>query len=467
MITRACVSRRPLALAFLLSLFAAGLTGPVFSATVMDSQVIHHGFIYYYDLGVDPSGHAHAFLDDGLIDQLYYRTNRSGAWGPPENLGHTSDWGSLNVSGTADAGGHGHVAFDGGRAIDSFFYGTNRSGSWVSTSVRDDMRWFALDLGPAPAELPRCAYYDNYSGLNYGTMAPGGSWTHVVVDGSGEIATFAGRYPDLAVDGSDHGHIAYYYYVDQQIRYATNASGTWQWEMVATDPSIGAESYIALAPDGTVSVCYTTSAGIFVARKNGALWDHALVAAVENYGQCDLGVLPDGSAVVVYNESWSGPLMLALENGGGYGTTEILPHAADGEGPALEIQGGMAHVLAWDQNTQDVEYLAVAVDPAGIEETADGLASSLRVCPNPVTSDAVLAFALRRSGPVTIEVADAAGRLVGRWTREGVVPGGSAAVETRVAFSAICPGGDLPVGSYFCRVRSAAGTECRRVLVLR
>jgi hypothetical protein len=46
-------------------------------------------------------------------------------WGSPVNLGHTSDWGELKVSGAVDASGHGHVAFDGGRAIDDLFYGTS------------------------------------------------------------------------------------------------------------------------------------------------------------------------------------------------------------------------------------------------------------------------------------------------------------------------------------------------------
>ncbi|MDM7914294.1 MAG: hypothetical protein QUU85_03385, partial [Candidatus Eisenbacteria bacterium] len=417
---------------FLLPVLVVAAVTPA-AALQVETEVIHNGFIWYYDLGVDSQGFAHAYLDDTLADLLYYRTNLSGSWSEPILIDHTSDWGSLNVSGTVDAAGKGHVAYDGGRAIDDFFYATNRSGSWVATEVRPDMRWFALDLGPAPAELPRCAYYDNYSGLNYGVMAPGGNWNHVVVDGSGEIGTFAGRYPDLVVDPADHGHIAYYFYEDQQIRYATDASGAWQWEPVASAPGIGNESWLALDASGAATVCYQTGDRIWIARKSGGTWVSTAVTPPGSwgYGQADVDIATGGLAVVAYDDVSQGKLMLAVETAGGFVAQEVLDSTADGEGPVLEVRGAVAHLLAWNSQTNEVTYVKATLDLAATPEPWNGLQPLLTVLPHPVRDQASLMLRLPEAGSVTLTLVDPAGRQVGSW--RGVLPAG----QTKLAWEAL------------------------------
>jgi hypothetical protein len=353
------------------------------------------------------------------------------------------------------------VAFDGGRAIDNLFYGTNRSGSWVTTSVRQNVTWYSLSLGPLPQELPRAAYYDGYSGLNYGEMAGDGGWSNVLVDGSGDISTFAGRYPDLEMDDADHGHISYYYYVDSQIRYATNASGAWQWEVVVTDPLVLPESYLSIEPDGSVVICYSTQEGIYVARKSGGVWGSKLVAPIGVYGMADLGVMNDGRAVVVYNDWMAAKTYLAVEMGSSFYTREILPHTADGGGPSLVVQGQTAHVLAWDQNTQRVEYVTESLDLAGVEDGVAASVPALRVMPNPVTPSTSIALIPGRAGPISLEIVDVAGRLVRSWSGE------SSGREVRLHWSDLDGAGRLAAGTYYCRVRGSGTNDAQRIVVLR
>jgi hypothetical protein len=440
----------------------------------MEISVVASGFYYYHDLGVDPAGSAHAYIDETGIDQLYYNSNAGGPWGTPQYIHHTSDWGSINVSGAVDSDGDSHIAFDGGRGgrADDFYYATNRSGSWVCTVVYPGMRWYALDLGPAPDELPRVSYYDNYSGLNYATMAANQTWSSVNVDHSGGVTTYAGRYSDLIVDDSDYGHISYYYYVDKDIRYATNSSGSWQWEVVASDPNIASKSWITMAPNGTVIVNYRIGGQIWIARREGGSWIPTPVTPPGNYGQSDVktDAFGLGRVIVVYNDPGADKLMLAVENGDTFEHYEILDRAVGGDGPILQVQDGLAHVLAWDQAAREVLYLVGELPPVcGIDEQPktdlpDAACSlDLRMAPNPVTAGGLIRFHLHRAESAAVEIFDVGGREVWRWAAAR-----RAAGEVELPWGAIdATGRPLPSGAYLCTLRAGDAVQTHRCLIVR
>lgn len=423
----------------------------------LESSLVHTGFIYYYDLGVDPTGTAHAFIDDTLLDQLYYRNNDGGAWNPAVYIDHTSDWGSINVSGAVNTAGQSHIAYDGGRANDALFHARNTSGTWVTGQVIANMRWYALDLGPAPDERPRVAYYDNYSGLNYASQASDGSWSFVNVDNSGAVATFAGRYPDLYVDDQDHGHISYYYYVDQEIRYATNASGTWVWEAVASAQGIASKSYITLAPNGAVLVNYLAESRIWLARSNGSSWDYLPVTEAGSFGQSDIKTDPDGRALVTYNDYTTGKLMLAVEEPGGFTHYELLDHTADGDGPILQVQGTTLHVLAWNQSSQELTYLTGPLAPAGLESSTATNALQLAIRPNPMRAQGLISFNSPGDAAAMIRVVDSLGRIL--W--EAHAPAGQTGRMTIP-----CRAAEWASGTYYCTVGAGSQHATRRLLVL-
>ncbi len=392
---------------------------PVAEPYPVEAIPIANGFYYYHDLGVDPAGWAHAYLDETSIDRLYYSTNAGGAWGAPVYINPTSDWGSINVSGAVDSQGRSHIAFDGGRAIDSFFHATNRSGSWQVQQVISDMRWYALDLGPEPEELPRAAYYDNYSGLNYAAMQPGGTWSHANVDNSGGVTTYAGRYPDLVVDDMDHGHIAYYYYVDSQIRYATNSSGSWAWFVVATDAGVQPKSYITRTPQGELLISYNINGRIWLARGEGGAWTHTAVTDPGSFGQSDVKCDAAGNAILVYNDSSADRLLLAMETGGGFEHYELRDHQAGGDGPVLQVCDEILHALAWDRTTEDVFYLTGPLYPAAVGGLSIAMPVSLQAHPSIVRSGEPLALhlVLPTARDARIALFDATGCRVW-WMRE-------------------------------------------------
>jgi len=74
----------------------------------------------------------------------------------------------------------------------------------------------------------------------------------VTLDAIGDV----GRHSVLELDTADHVHIAYYDVTDQRINYATNASGSWMHEVVATGLAFSSEfrSVLSIAADSTGAV---------------------------------------------------------------------------------------------------------------------------------------------------------------------------------------------------------------------
>jgi hypothetical protein len=330
-----------------------------------ESSLVYTGFTYYYDLAVDVAGNAHAFIDETLEDRLYYSNNVGGTWGTPQYIDDTSDWGTINVSGAVDSLGFAHIAYDtgpgGGGGNDILTYATNGSGSWDITQVRSTSRWYSIALSPAGE--PRVSYYYDYSGLNYAILT-GSTWTHEVVDSTGDIATYAGRYSDLAVDNNDHAHIVYYNYTTDAVRYASNSSGTWQWEELVSNPDSG-YAEVALGPDGTVLAAYRADGRIWLSRRQNDSWETVPVTDVGSFGDLDVKADDSGAAYVVYNDSAAANLKLAIERDGSFEHYDIFSSEAGGSGPILQIHDRTVHVLAWKREAEQLFHLRGTLPLAG------------------------------------------------------------------------------------------------------
>ncbi len=323
----------------------------------METSLVNTGFIYYYDLAVDTAGDAHAIMDETSLDRLYYSNNVGGTWGTPEYIDNTSDWGTINVSAAVDSLGFTHIAYDsgpgGGGGNDILTYTTNQSGSWSRDQVRWNSRWYGLDL--SPDGLPRVSHYHDYSGLNC-AIYDGSSWTHELVDSTGDVGTYAGRYTDLVVDGNDHGHIVYYNYTTDAIRYASNSSGTWEWNEVVTDPD-SQHGKITLDPAGNVLVAYVYGSRVWLATPDDGGWNAVPVTDPGSYYYLDVETDDDGVAYVVYNDGDAGALKLAVEADGNFDHYQILDAQAGGSGPVLHLHGNIIHVLAWNRATEELFHL--------------------------------------------------------------------------------------------------------------
>jgi hypothetical protein len=230
-------------------------------------------------------------------------------------------------------------------------------GDW--TRVRPSDAANSRSISVAPAEASTVAYYDRYSGL---TPPTSGSrdWTNVLVDGAARSPRSPAGTRILSWT-SDHGHISCYYRLADPSRRMRRGLAVGSRRGGRTS-----SSRICRSSPGTVVIC---SAGrIYIAHKIGGVWARSswLGQRLRNTDRLD-GRRRRGRRL----QRWmTAKTYMAVESGGSFNTREILPHTSDGEGPSLAVRGQTAHVLSWDQNTQRVEYVTAALDPAGVVDVA-------------------------------------------------------------------------------------------------
>jgi hypothetical protein len=111
------------------------------------------------------------------------------------------------------------------------------------------------------------------TGVGYATNSPAGTWSSETLDGAaGSIGGTA-----IALDGSAKAHVSYYDAVNARLMYATNASGTWAAEPVAT--SAGFVSSIAVDGLGNIAIAYADEGELRYTARSGATWSVAAFIA--------------------------------------------------------------------------------------------------------------------------------------------------------------------------------------------
>jgi PKD repeat protein len=111
-------------------------------------------------------------------------------------------------------------------------YATNASGSWVLSTIDSSgiVGYSGISLAMDSNDKAHVVYFDNvYDDLKYTTNSSG-TWTSSVVDSN--ISRFQNSLPtvEIAIDSSNNLHIIYY--SQGSVKYASNISGSWQFENV-------------------------------------------------------------------------------------------------------------------------------------------------------------------------------------------------------------------------------------------
>ena len=73
-----------------------------------------------------------------------------------------------------------------------------------------------------------------------------------VIDETGNV----GRHPSIAVDSKDRIHISYWDYTNRDLKYATNATGSWVIDSLDTGGNVGSHSSIAVDSKDKIHISY-------------------------------------------------------------------------------------------------------------------------------------------------------------------------------------------------------------------
>ncbi len=213
--------------------------------TVWDCETVDSlGTVGYYNsITVDLNNKAHISYvyqtHFTTLAELRYATNASGIW---EVETAYSGFTKAVTSIAVDSSGGVHISFG------SLKYATNTSGIWVSENIdyTGDMGTYTSIALDARSGV-HISYFDAYSyvfDLNYATnsnVTPGTGncintdWDCETVDSLG----YFGEYNSIALDSISGVHISYFDRHNTALKYATNASGTWQIETVDNTGSMG------------------------------------------------------------------------------------------------------------------------------------------------------------------------------------------------------------------------------------
>lgn len=194
---------------------------------------------------VDNNGKLHICYTEGLLFELYYRTNASGNWVNTTVV--TGD--AYNFSLARNNAGHNYIAYS--KTSDNrVFLATDATGSWTSEIIDTPQSGSVTSTdividSHGSIHLVYSNWFDMFTiELVYVTNSTG-SWQRTVLAARGTI----GWQPAIALDNSDHVHVSYtdLHAGSQEatVLYQNNVAGTWSTPVVV-DTSQGSYSSIAV-----------------------------------------------------------------------------------------------------------------------------------------------------------------------------------------------------------------------------
>ena len=221
-------------------------------------------------------------------------------------------------------------------------------------------------------------YGDFVYDVKYATNA-GGTWTIAVID-SGILAP---GFTSIALDSSDHVHISYPHWDattgDKTVQYTTNAGGSWVSTPV-TSIALGRggdSAAIAVDSNDHAHICYTAAGSIMYATNGSGTWDSVTIGSGDIYSAIALDSA-DHAHISYYDAIPNGgELHYATNASGAWVNTRIDGAPASGRYTSIAVDSNDAVHIGYQRYTTPNDQLKYATNASGawatsiVESTAD------------------------------------------------------------------------------------------------
>jgi len=262
-----------------------------------------------------------------------------------------------------DSNGFPHIAYGGDHLYHAYHDGMSWNYETIDpSSLVGDYASIAVDSEGAV----HVSYYDlTNSGLKYATNASG-SWKTFTLDSVGDVSSVRfvsyGYCTSIAVDPEGAVHISYFDGNDYNIKYATNASGS--WEIYSLDSAGGTYSSIVVDPEGTVHISYCGK-GLKYATNASGSWKTYTLDSAGSF--TSIAVDPEGAVHISYYDYSNNDLKYATNASGSWETFTLDSADYVGQYSSIAVDPeGAVHISYFDWSNKNLKY---ATNASGSWET--------------------------------------------------------------------------------------------------
>lgn len=181
----------------------------------------------------------------GSSNGIVYLNNLTGSWNE-ENVGSSYSWGCANV---VDNNNNIHIIY---MVSGSLKYAYKDISGWTITTLVSQNA-SEPDMAIDSNNKVHISYLDNNTlDLKYLTNASG-SWVDTVLDSVGDVGVASA----IAVDGNNKVHISHIDITNRHLKYSTDVSGSWQQNILhAGKLSANPETAIAIDTNNKIHISY-------------------------------------------------------------------------------------------------------------------------------------------------------------------------------------------------------------------
>jgi len=241
---------------------------------------------------------------------------------------------------------------------------TSDAAGWVLETVDNSANsgWFtSIDVDTSNhAHIAYCNYPVPTGNpyLMYATNSAG-SWAYETLNSDGSV----GLYTSIALDSSDQVHISYHNSTDSDLNYATNAGGSWDNYTLDRLGSVGTHSSIAVDSDDNVHISYYDGSTMSLNYATNASGSWVIYDQLDGSFGIDRGKYTsialdvDDNVHISYYSVIASALMYATNSGGSWEKYHLDMYGDVGLYTSIAVDtNGYAHISYYNYSAYDLKY---------------------------------------------------------------------------------------------------------------